>query len=168
MEGWIMDRTRTYSWVNPVELAAAAQNTDGLVFSRQLASGEEGPTPIFATLGYAITEVDHGRAVYVGMPAEHLYNPIGFVHGGFAATMLESAAGSAVHSTVPAGTGYTTLDLSVHYLRPITADTGPIRAIGTLVNRGRRTALAQVELRDPADRLLAHATSSCMLFPPDA
>jgi uncharacterized protein (TIGR00369 family) len=146
----------------------ASNNTDGLVFSRQLVSGEQGPTPIFATLGYALTEVEHGRAVYVGEPAEHLYNPIGFVHGGFAATMLESAAGSAVHSTVPAGTGYTTLDLSVHYLRPIAGDTGPIRAVGTLLNRGRRTALAQVELRDSRDRLLAHATSSCMVLPPEA
>ncbi|WP_028935665.1 PaaI family thioesterase [Pseudonocardia spinosispora] len=162
-----MDRTRTYGWADPVELAMAARTTDGLEFSRRLASGEQGPTPIFATLGYALTEVEHGRAVYVGEPGEHVYNPIGFVHGGFAATMLESAAGSAVHSTAPASTGYTTLDLSVHYLRPITGDTGPVRAIGTLVNRGRRTALAHVELRDPADRLLAHATSSCMLFPPD-
>ena len=82
--------------------------------------------------------------------------------------MLESAAGSAVQSTLPVGTGYTTMDLSVHYLRPITAGAGPIRAIGTIVNRGRRTALAHVELRDRSGRLLAHATSSCMLFPPDA
>jgi uncharacterized protein (TIGR00369 family) len=113
-----------------------------------------------------LAEVQQGRAVYVGAPAEHVYNPIGFVHGGFAATMLESAAGSAVHSTLPLGTGYTTMDLSVHYLRPITGEGGPIRAIGTLLNRGRRTALAHVELRDSANRLLAHATSSCMLFPP--
>jgi uncharacterized protein (TIGR00369 family) len=155
---------RTYSWADPVELAVAARSTHGLQFSQQLISGEQGPTPIFATLGYALTEISDGRAVYVGVPGPHVYNPIGTVHGGYAATMLESAASSAVQSTIPAGTGYTTLDLSVHYLRPVTEHTGPIRAIGTLINRGRRTALAHVELRDPTDRLLAHATSSCMLF----
>lgn len=159
-----MSHTRTYSWADPVELAMAAQAHHGLDFSRQLISGELGPTPIFATLGYRLTEVGDGHAVYVGVPGEHVYNPIGTVHGGYAATMLESAASSAVQSIVPAGVGYTTLDLSVHYLRPITEHTGPVRAIGTLVNRGRRTALAHVELRDPTDRLMAHATSSCMLF----
>jgi uncharacterized protein (TIGR00369 family) len=81
--------------------------------------------------------------------------------------VLDSAAGCAVHSTLPAGTSYTTVDLSVHYLRPITTDLGPVRATGTVVNRGRRTALGRAEVRDGADRLLAHATSSCMLFPTD-
>jgi uncharacterized protein (TIGR00369 family) len=161
-----MERTRTYSWADPAQLAQAARITDGLEFSRQLITSAQGPTPIFATLGYALTEVDQGHAIYTGEPAEHVYNPIGFVHGGFAATMLESAAGSAVQSTLPAGTGYTTLDLSVHYLRPITAGSGPVQATGAVINRGRRTALAQVELRDCSGRLLAHATSSCMLFPP--
>ncbi|TCN41737.1 uncharacterized protein (TIGR00369 family) [Kribbella orskensis] len=73
-----------------------------------------------------------------------------------------------MHSVLPAGTGYTSLDLSAKFLRPILADTGPLRAIGTVINRGRRTALANAELRDSTDRLLAHATSSCMLFPTDA
>nr|WP_199239784.1 MULTISPECIES: PaaI family thioesterase [Kribbella] len=106
---------------------------------------------------------DRGREV-----GEHLYNPIGVVHGGVAATLLDSVAASAVHSVLPAGTGYTSLDLSAKFLRPILADTGPLRAIGTVINRGRRTALANAELRDSTDRLLAHATSSCMLFPTDA
>jgi uncharacterized protein (TIGR00369 family) len=160
-----MDRTRTYRWVDPEQLARATRTTDGLVFSRQLAAGTLGPMPMAATLGYTFTEAEYGRVVFVGVPREIVCNPIGFVHGGFAAAMLDSAAGFAVHTTLPAGTGYTTLDLSVHHLRPITADLGPIRAVGTLLSRGRRTALAHAELRDPADRLLAHATSSCMLFP---
>jgi uncharacterized protein (TIGR00369 family) len=162
-----MERTRTYGWTDPVELAMTARATDGLEFTKALAAGDLGSTPMFATLGYALTEVEHGRAVCVGVPNEHVHNPLGYIHGGFGAAMLETAAGFAVHTTLPAGTGYTTLDCSVHFLRPVTVDLGPIRAVGILINRGRRTALARAELRDPADRLLAHATSSCMLFPPD-
>lgn len=164
-----MKRTRTYSWVDPQELDKTGRGMAGLDFTRHLLLSDElGVMPIAATLGFKLAEVDEGYVVFVGEVGEHLYNPIGVVHGGVAATLLDSAAGSAVHTTVPAGTGYTTLDLSVHYLRPITADLRPIRAIGTVLNRGRRTALGQAELRDSADRLLAHATSSCMLFPADA
>jgi uncharacterized protein (TIGR00369 family) len=96
---------------------------------------------------------------------EYLYNPIGVVHGGLAATMLDSAAACAVQTLLPAGTAYTSADLTVHYLRPVTSDLGTIRATGRVLNKGRRTALARAEVRDGADRLLAHATSSCMIFP---
>jgi uncharacterized protein (TIGR00369 family) len=164
-----MEGTRTYSWVDPQEMAKLSREMDGLEFSRHLLeAGEAGIMPIAATLGFRLAEVELGQAVLVGEVGEHLYNPIGIVHGGVAATLLDSAAGYAVQSTVPVGTSYTSLDLSVHYLRPLTADIGPIRAIGTVVNRGRRTALAHAEVRDSADRLLAHATSSCLLFPTDA
>jgi uncharacterized protein (TIGR00369 family) len=168
MKERIMERTRTYGWADPVELAMAARTTCGLEFVRGLASGELGPTPMFATLGYTIAEVEHGRVTCVGVPTEHVHNPLGYVHGGYAAAMLETATGFAVQTTLPLGTAYTTLDCSVHFLRPVTADLGPIRAVGTLINSGRRTALAHAELRDPSDRLLAHATSSCMIFPPAA
>jgi uncharacterized protein (TIGR00369 family) len=158
-------RARSYSWVDPQQLHKTGRDLSGLDFTRHLLeAGEQGRMPIAATLGFRLAEVAEGYVVFVGEPAEHLYNPIGVVHGGVAATLLDSAAGSAVHTTLPAGTGYTTVDLSVHYLRPVTVDIGPIRAIGTVLNRGRRTALGQAELRDSADRLLAHATSSCMLF----
>ncbi|WP_308119888.1 PaaI family thioesterase [Streptomyces sp. MBT84] len=96
---------------------------------------------------------------------EEHYNPIGSVHGGVYATLLDSAAGCAVQSVLPAGMGYTSLDLNLKFLRPITVDTGKVRAVGSVLNQGRRTALAQAELFDSNDRLLAHATSSCMLFP---
>jgi uncharacterized protein (TIGR00369 family) len=92
------------------------------------------------------------------------YNPLGLVHGGVIATLLDSAAGCAVHSVLPAGTGYTSLDLTVKYLRPVTAETGRILATGAVISRGSRTALAQAKLTDKRDRLLAHATSSCMIF----
>jgi uncharacterized protein (TIGR00369 family) len=165
VKGWIMQRSRTYGWVDPVELAQAAGFADGLTFSRRLASGVLGAMPMAATLGYTFTGAECGRVVFVGVARESACGANGFVHGGVAATLLDSAAGFAVHTTLPAGTGYTTVDLVVRHLRPITADLGPIRAVGTLVHRGRRTALARAELRDASNRLLAHASSSCMLFP---
>lgn len=162
-----MNRTRTYGWADPIELAMAARMTDGLEFTRQLVTGEQGPIPIFSTLGYQVTEVAEGRAIYIGQPAEFVYNPLGTVHGGYAAAVIDSAASSAVQSTLSAGTGFTTIHLSVRYLRPIIADEALVRGVGTVVNRTRRTALAEVELRDPMDRLVAEGTASFMVFPPE-
>jgi uncharacterized protein (TIGR00369 family) len=121
--------------------------------------------PISATLGMTLEEVEHGRVVVALVPGEEHYNPIGSVHGGVYATLLDSAAGCAVQSVLPQGMGYTSLDLNVKFLRPVTVDTGKVRAVGTVLNSGRRTALAQAELFDSGDRLLAHTTSSCLLFP---
>jgi uncharacterized protein (TIGR00369 family) len=163
-----MDRTREYSWSDPLALAEAGRGRSGLDFLSAMVRGELPPPPIAVTLGFEIAEVDAGRAVFTVTPGEHLYNPIGVVHGGVTATLLDSVTGCAVHTMLPAGTAYTSLDLSVKYLRPLTADTGPVRAIGRVINKGRRTALAEGELRDAADRLLAHGTSSCMIFPTDA
>ncbi len=158
----MLTRQRSHEWTDPHRLAKAAHEMDGLAFMRFLV--QEDGIPMGSTLGFRVTEADPGRVVITCEIGEHLCNPIGTVHGGVAASLLDSVAGSAVHTTVPAGAGYTTLDLTVHYLRPITADIGTVRAIGTVINRGRRTALANAELRDSNDRLLAHATSSCMVF----
>jgi uncharacterized protein (TIGR00369 family) len=160
-----MDRSREYSWSDPMAIAESARGRSGLDFMRALLRGDVPPPPIAQTLGFEVVSVDEGEVVFSVTPGEHLYNPIGVVHGGVAATMLDTVTGCAVHTTLPAGTAYTSLDLSVKYLRPLTADTGPVRGIGRVINRGRRTALAQGELRDAADRLLAHGTSSCMIFP---
>jgi uncharacterized protein (TIGR00369 family) len=157
--------TRTYTFGDPSNMAAVFRVTDGLEFAHQLASAQNGHTPMFATLGYALDVVERGRVVYVGQPGEHVYNPIGMVHGGYAAAMIDSAAGTAIQTLLPAGTGYTTMDLSLHNLRPISSETGPIRAVGEVINIGRRTALAQVEVLDGNGRLLSHGTSSCMLLP---
>ncbi|HEX5114270.1 MAG TPA: PaaI family thioesterase [Pseudonocardiaceae bacterium] len=163
-----MDRSREYSWSDPFALAEAGRDRAGLDFLTALLRGELPPPPIAVTLGFEIAEVEAGRVVFTATPGEHLYNPIGVVHGGVAATLLDTVTGCAVHTMLPAGTAYTSLDLSVKYLRPLTADTGPVRAIGHVINKGRRTALAEGELRDAADRLLAHGTSSCMIFPANA
>ncbi|HEY9326944.1 MAG TPA: PaaI family thioesterase [Streptomyces sp.] len=160
-----MGRTRTYSWDDPSIPAQAAREMSGLDFLREVRAGRLAAAPIGKTMDFALDEVEHGRAVFSLLPGEEHYNPIGSMHGGVFATLLDSAAGCAVQSTLPAGTAYTSLDLTVKFLRPVTVDTGRVRAVGTVLSGGRRTALAQAQLLDASDRLLAHATSSCLLFP---
>lgn len=160
-----MGRTRTYQWEDPAILAEAAGRMSGIDFLRELQAGRLPGPPISSSMDFALEEVEPGRAVFSLTPGEEHYNPIGSVHGGIFATLLDSAAGCAVQSTLPQGMAYTSLDLTVKFLRRITVDTGRVRAIGTVVNQGRQTALAQAQLVDVKDRLLAHATSSCLLFP---
>ncbi|MEV5491894.1 PaaI family thioesterase [Streptomyces bobili] len=160
-----MGRTRTYEWEDPAILAEAAGRMAGIDFLRELQAGRLPGPPINYSIDFALDEVEPGRAVFSLTPGEEHYNPIGSVHGGIFATLLDSAAGCAVQSMLPQGMAYTSLDLTVKFLRRITVETGRVRAIGTVVNKGRQTALAQAQLFDAKDRLLAHATSSCMLFP---
>ncbi|MET8771592.1 PaaI family thioesterase [Streptomyces sp. NPDC004658] len=160
-----MGRSRTYAWQDPAITAAAVGRRTGLEFLRDLLSGDLPSPPLSATLDFTLDEVEHGRAVFSFVPGEEHYNPIGSVHGGFFATLLDSALGCAVQTTLPAGMGYTSLDLHVKFLRPITVGTGRVRAIGTTVHGGRRTALAEARMVDAEERLLAHATSTCLLFP---
>ncbi|MFE0452773.1 PaaI family thioesterase [Streptomyces sp. NPDC058914] len=160
-----MGRIRTYEWEDPSISAAAVGRATGLEFLREMQAGRLPGPPIAATLDFSLDEVDEGRAVFSMTPGEEHYNPIGSVHGGVYATLLDSAAGCAVQSTLPPGMGYTSLDLTVKFLKRITADTGRVRAIGTVISRGRQTALAEARLVDTRERLLAHATSSCILFP---
>lgn len=160
-----MSRTRSYTWSDPAETAATAQSMSGLEFLRAVAEDRVPAPPIAVTLGFRAVSVEEGRVEFGCVPGEEHYNPIGSVHGGLFATLLDSATGCAVHSTLPVGTAYTSLDLAVRFLRPASVETGPMRCVGTVLNRGRRTALAQAELLDSRDRLLAHATSTCLLFP---
>ena len=157
-------RERTHTWTDPAATAAATRDVDGLTFLRELAAGAIPPAPIATTLGMTLEEVAEGRVVFGLEPAEFHYNPIGSVHGGVYATLLDSACGCAVHSALPAGARYTSLDLSVKFLRGLAVGTGPVRCEGTLVHLGRSTALAQARLTDAAGRLYAHATSSCLVL----
>lgn len=116
------------------------------------------------TMGFTIIEIEEGRVVFGGTPDESVYNPIGTVHGGYAATLLDSAVGCAVHSVLKAGQGYTTLELKVAYHRAMTKDTGPVRAEGRVVQAGRRAAFAEGRLTDAEGRLYATATSTLLVF----
>jgi len=136
----------------------------GLDLLRRIAAGELPPAPIQATLGFTLDAVEHGRAVFSADVEERHYNPLGTMHGGVAATLLDSAMACAVHSTLPAGTSYTTLEFKVNLVRPATAATGRIVAEGTLVHRGGRVATAESRLVTADDgRLLAHATTTCLV-----
>ena len=116
------------------------------------------------SLDFALTEVDAGRAVFAGVPGQHAYNPIGMVHGGYAATLLDSACGCAVHSQLQAGQGYTTLELKVAYHKAATSQTGLLRAEGRVLTMGRRAAFAEAKLTDASGRLYASATSTLLVI----
>jgi uncharacterized protein (TIGR00369 family) len=122
------------------------------------------PPAIGETLGFKLVEAEEGRAVFEGIPGLHVYNPIGTVHGGYAATLLDSACGCAVHSRLTAAQAYTTLELKVAYHKAMRADTGPVRAEGRVISLGRRTAFAEARLTDAEGRLLATATSTLLVM----
>lgn len=128
------------------------------------ASGKR--APIGQLMGFTLVEVEEGRAVFEGRPGEEVYNPLGTVHGGYAATLLDSACGIAVHSRLAAGQGYTTLELKVAYHKAMTAKTGMVRAEGKVISFGRRAAFAEARLTDADGRLLASATSSLLVMTP--
>lgn len=157
-------RQRTVDWADPMITAKAGRGRPGLEVLRAILDGELPPPPIAETLGFVFVSVDPGRVVFALDPAEYHYNPIGSVHGGVYATLLDSATGCAVHSMLPADTGYTTLDLGVKYLRSVRVDTGRITCTGTVTHLGRRTALAEAQITAPDGKLLATATSSCLLL----
>ena len=122
------------------------------------------PIGIGVTLGFKLVELEEGRVVFEGTPGKHVYNPIGTVHGGYAATLLDSAVGCAVHSMLKAGQGYTTLELKVAYHKAMTEQTGPVRAEGKIITLGRRTAFAEGRLVDAAGKLHASATSTLLIM----
>jgi len=157
-------RTRTVTWEDPRALAAAARGLSGLEYLRKIVAGELPRPPISALMNFGLAELEEGRAVFTVEPAEYHYNPIGVVHGGLAATLLDSAMGCAVHSTLPAGAGYTTLEIKVNYVRPLTAETGEVRAEARVIHVGGRTATAEGRVVDRAGKLYAHATTTCIVF----
>jgi uncharacterized protein (TIGR00369 family) len=136
---------------------------DGLKQVRDLIARDAQP-PIGRTLGFSLVEVDRGRAVFEGTPDERHYNPMGGVHGGYAATLLDSACGIAVHSMLKPDQGFTTLELKVSYLRGMSDTTGPVRAEGRVLNMGRRVAFAEADIRDADGRLMATATSTLLVL----
>ncbi|CAH1673744.1 PaaI family thioesterase [Chelatococcus asaccharovorans] len=136
----------------------------GLDFLQRMGDGRLPPPPIAELLGFAPQEIEAGRAVFVSTPDARHYNPIGSVHGGYAATLLDSCMACAVHSMLKAGQGYTTVELKVNFVRPLFADTGEIRAEGKIIHVGRQIASAEGRLTDARGRLLAHATTTCLVF----
>lgn len=158
--------TRTITWSDPKPALQSLQTMSGIEHLKAMQSGELPPPPITALIGMEVIDVSEGRIVFSAEPAEYHYNPLGTVHGGVMATLLDSAMSSAVQSLLPAGTGYTTLEIKVNFLRPITSTTGTMTCEGTIIHLGGRIATAQARLTDAAGKLYAHSTATCIILRP--
>jgi len=157
-------RTRTVEWEDPRSLGEAGRGLSGLEFLQKIAKRELPPPPLAVLLNFDLVEVGQGHATFAVEPAEYHYNPIGVVHGGLAATLLDSAMGCAVHSTLPAGAGYTTLEIKVNFIRAMTGATGRVRCEAKVVHVGARTATAAGRVIDEAGKLYAHGTTTCLIL----
>jgi uncharacterized protein (TIGR00369 family) len=159
-------RTRTYDYSVPAPLPPELAALPGLEMMRALLAGGRQPPPIANTLAFTLTQVDKGVAVFEGEPAEWMYNPLGTVHGGWISALLDSALGCAVHTTLPAGATYTTASLEVKFVRAVLASTGKVRAEGRVIHAGNRVATAEARLVTAVgEKLLAHATTTCVILP---
>ena len=166
---WGEQRSKVVTWHDPGPTTAKGLSMAGIDYFRAMIDGVLPGPPIAGLMEFAMTEAEPGRVVFTCRPDESAYNPIGAVHGGMFATLLDSAAGCAVHSLLPAGVGYTSLDLTVKFVHAITVESGasgPLRCVGTVTHLGGRTALAQAELRGPDGRLYATAVSSLLILRP--
>jgi uncharacterized protein (TIGR00369 family) len=158
-------RSRTLVWQDPVVTAAAGAAMNGLDYMRAIVAGELPPPPIAVTMRLRPVELEEGRVVFEGEPGEEHYNPIGVVHGGYAATLLDSALGCAVHTTLPVGAGYTSLGLEAKFVRPISRDTGRVLCSAEVLYRGRKQATAEARLTAAeSGKLLAHGQATLMIF----
>ncbi|MCU0512402.1 MAG: PaaI family thioesterase [Anaerolineae bacterium] len=160
-------RQHLVTWEDPMIGAQAALSLSGLDYMQKMMAGDLPPPPIARLMNLAPVEVAQGRVVFACEPAEYHYNPIGVVHGGLAATLLDSAMGCCVHTTLPAGVGYTTLELNIKLLRPLTLKTGVVRCEAEMVHSGRTVAVAQARVVDATGRLYAHGTTTCMILRPE-
>ena len=169
LDTWLADEARLQAamargpgpGVIPREMA---MTTDGLTVLQRLVAGELPYAAIAKTLDFLLVEVAPGRAVFQGSPGPAHLNPVGGIHGGWYATLLDSALGCAVHTTMPAGRGYTTAELGLHLVRAIPPKVSRVRAIGTVVHSGRQLATAEARLVGPDGTLYAHGSTTCLVF----
>lgn len=166
LAAWGEPRSKTVHWYDPMVTAAAGQPLSGVDFIRAIRDGAIPPPPIAMLFGMQIREVEVGRVVFECEPDESAYNPIGVVHGGLVCTLSDTVAGCAVHTTLDAGVAYTSIDINVSYLRPVTKDSGVLRATGHITKPGRRIAYCSAEIVDQAGKVVATASSSCLVMDP--
>lgn len=165
MSAHTSERATLVRWEDPQVGLAQLPTLDGIDFMKKMTAGELPNAPIANHINMELTEVAHGSVAFQGMPDESHYNPIGMVHGGFVCTLLDSALGCAVHTTLPAGTGYTSIEIKTNFLRPVSADSGPLTCTGRVVKPGRRVAFAEGEIVDVNGKTVASATGSLLIFP---
>lgn len=159
------ERSKTISWHDPHETAALGVSMSGLEFMQAMARGEVPAPPIAVLMNMGIREVSEGRAVFTATPDESMHNPLGRVHGGFVCTVLDTVAGCAVHTTLPQGLAYTSLEIKVNYIAGVSHDSGELVATGTVIKPGKRVAFAEAIVQDAAGRTLATASSTLLVFP---
>ncbi len=165
---WGEERTREVTWTDPMPPLASLRAIPGLTFLQGMVDGVIPGPPIASLLGFDIVSVAPGTAEFRLEPKEYHFNPLGLVHGGVLCTLLDTVVGCAVHTTLEAGWGYTSIDLNVTYLRPVTLKTGMLTAVGTVTKAGRRVSFASGEIRDAAGAVIATGTSSLLMFEPGA
>lgn len=158
------NRKRTYEWMNPLETAEKAKTMSGLDFLNGISKGEIPPPPIAETLDFHPLSVEIGKVVFEFEAKEYHYNPIGCVHGGVISTVLDTVMGCAVHSKLPQGVAYTTLEFKINFIRAVTIKSGKMKAEGRIIHLGKNTALVEADLRDEQENVYAHGVSTCMIF----
>ena len=165
MDSWGEPRSKTVTWYDPMATAAAGAELSGLEFLTAVAEKRLPPAPISGLMEFGLATVGDGEVTFTCLPDESAYNPIGVVHGGLVCTILDSVTACAVHSTLDRGVGYTSLDISVSYLRPVRADSGLLTAHGWVTRRGRRAAFSEGDVRTPDGKVVATAKSTCLVYP---
>jgi uncharacterized protein (TIGR00369 family) len=158
-----VDRSRTFSWDDPTPFAKRFTGKSGLELLQLVIDSQLPRPPMASLMDIQLVEASRGRAVFRGTPQEFHYNPLGTVHGGYGATLLDSAMGCAVHTTLDAGDAYTTLEFKINFLRALTVDTGEVQGIGIVVHAGRTTAIAEGKIVDEGGKLYAFATTTCQI-----
>ena len=164
-QNWGDARSRTVTWHDPMITAAGALERSGLETLVAIRDGILPPPPIAKLMQMGITALEEGRVEFTCELDESVYNPIGVVHGGLVCTLLDTVAGCAVHTTLPQGFAYTSIELKVNYLRAVHSTSGPLTAVGRVVKPGRRVAFAEGEVLDAAGKTVATASSSLLVFP---
>jgi len=161
-------RTRSIRWSDPAQFEEPIRTLSGLEFMRAFLAGTLPAPPFMELLGVRIVSVEPGAVTFEFEPAEFMYSPLGNVHGGIVTVLLDTAMGCSFHTTLPAGTGYTTLELKVNFLRPVLARTGTLRALGHVLHSSKRVATVDARLEDRAGKMYAHSTSTLMILRPEA
>jgi uncharacterized protein (TIGR00369 family) len=159
-------RSRAFQWPDPAQYAEPIRRLSGLEFMQAFQAGRLPAPPFMEMLGLRIVSVAPGSVVFEGEPSEFMYSPLGTVHGGIVSVLLDTAMGCSFHTTLPAGVGYTTLELKVNFVRPLTESTGTVRATGRVIHSGGSVAVTEARLEDRAGALCAHSTSTLLVLRP--
>ncbi|MFN8281814.1 MAG: PaaI family thioesterase [Chitinophagales bacterium] len=159
-----MERTKTFSWQDPTIGATEALQMEGMDYLTAMYDGKLPGPPIMHTLDFKMHSIESGKAIFSFVPQEFHYNPIGSVHGGVISTLLDSAMGCTVHTLMPKGKAYTTLELKVNFLKAITKKSGELFAVGKMIYNGGRTALVEAQIIDSNNKIFAYGVSTCLIF----